>query len=86
MTCPYCNSDKPLRTVRTIQRQSWTVRYHKCQECGSRLRSVQYLDLKINPQNKTSTLTEHVKRMKRCSDASKKSWRSRKRQESAIQL
>lgn len=57
MICPFCKSGKPLRTVKTIQHPSSVLRYHKCQTCGRRMRSIQNLDIKIDPRSKASVLS-----------------------------
>lgn len=52
MTCPYCNSDKPLRTTKTIQKdRGLVVRYHKCIACGETSSSFQYLKVRVSTIN-----------------------------------
>lgn len=54
MICPFCQSPEPLPTTKTVQKKASVVRYHKCARCGRRCRSLQFLDLKIDTNQKST--------------------------------
>ena len=53
MICPFCQSPK-LRTTKTVQKKASVVRYHRCARCGRQMRSIAYLDIRVDPRNRKS--------------------------------
>lgn len=59
MICPYCRKDsKHFPVRRTIQLEAGVIRYRRCPNCKKNLRSVEYFDVRISADNRTSVLTK----------------------------